>query len=56
MVVINHDERNKAQWILGIMTEVCLKRDGKVRAVRMRAGKLYLERAIQHLYSFPAGT
>ena len=56
MVLITHDERNKAQWILGTMTEVYLKRDGKVRAVRMRAGKLYLERAIQQLYPFPAGT
>ena len=25
-------------------------RDGVVRAIRLRAGKSYLERAIQHLY------
>ena len=41
-------ELNKAQWKLGIITEVYTARDSKVRAVE-RAGKLYLEPAIQHL-------
>ena len=40
VVVIKSDERNKAQWKLGIITEVYLGRDCKVRAVRLRAVKL----------------
>ena len=50
VVVIKGDEKNKAQWKIGIITEVYPGRDGKVRAVKLRAGKTYMERAFQHLY------
>ena len=50
MVVIKADEWNKVQWKLRIITEVYPGGDGTVRAVRLRAGKSYLEWAIQHLY------
>ena len=33
---MKRDERNKAQWKLGIITEVYPGRNGKVRAVRLR--------------------
>ena len=50
VVVIKEDERNKAQWKLGIIIEPYPGRYGKVVAVIFRDGKSYLERAIQHLY------
>ena len=50
MVVIKGDERNKVHWKLRIITELYPGRDSKVKTVRLRAGKSYLERAIQHLY------
>ena len=46
MVLIQGDERNKAQWKFGILEEVYPGRNFKVRAVRLRAGKSYLERPI----------
>ena len=45
--VINED-RNK--WKLGIVEELIAGRDEVVRAVKLRAGKSYLERAVQQLY------
>ena len=50
MVVVKSDEGNKAQWKLQIITEVYLGTDGKVKAVMLRAGKSYLEPAIQYLH------
>ena len=47
MCVINED-RNK--WKLGIVEELIAGRDEVVRAVKLRAGKSYLERAVQQLY------
>ena len=48
--MIKVEERNKAQWNIGIITDVYPGEDGKVRAVRPRAGKTYLEKVVQHLY------
>ena len=50
MVVVKGDERNKAQWKLEIITEVYPEGNGKVKAVRLIAGKSYLERTIQYFY------
>ena len=50
MVVKKGNEQNKAQWKLRIITKVYPGRDGKARTVKLRAEKLYLKRAIQHLY------
>ena len=35
---------------MGIVVKLFQGRDGVVRAVRLRAGKSYLERAVQHLF------
>lgn len=50
VVIIRSDERNRGKWPLGIVVEVFVGRDGKVRAAKLRTGKSYLERAVQHLY------
>ena len=48
--MIKGEEQNRAQWSIGIVTDVYPGKDGKVRAVKLTAGKSYLERAVQHLY------
>ena len=50
VVIIKGDERNRAKWKLGIVEEFITGRDGVVRGAKLRAGRSYLERAIQHLY------
>ena len=50
VVLIKGDERNKGKWKIGVIEKLIEDRDGIVRAVRLRAGKSYLERTIQHLY------
>ena len=50
VVVIKREEQNCAQWNIRILTDVYPGKDGKVRAVKLRPGKSYLERAVQHLY------
>jgi len=49
-VLIQSPERNRGKWNIGIVDKLIKGRDGVVRAIRLRAGKSYLERAIQHLY------
>lgn len=50
VVLIQNPERNRGKWNIGIVNKLIKGRDGVVRAIRLRAGKSYLERAIQHLY------
>lgn len=50
VVIIKGDERNRGKWKLGVVDKLIEGRDGVVRAIRLRAGKSYLERTIQHLY------
>ena len=50
VMIIKGDEKNRGKWKLGIVNEVFPGRDGVVRGVRLRAGKSYLDRAVQHLY------
>ena len=50
MVIIKGDEKDRNKWKLGIVEEPIPGKGGIVRAVRLRAGKNHLERAIQHLY------
>ena len=50
VVLIKGNERNRGKWNIGIMVKLIKGRDRVVRAVRLRAGKSYLERAIQQLY------
>ena len=50
VVIIKGDKKNRGQWGLGIVDELFPGSDGVIRAVRLQAGKSYLERPIQHLY------
>ena len=49
VVLIQSDERNRGKWNVGIVVKLIKGRDGVVRAARLRAGKSFLERAIQQL-------
>ena len=49
VVLIQNEERNRGKWSIGIVVKLIKGRDGVVRGARLRAGKSYLERAIQHL-------
>ena len=50
VVLIKGDERNRGKWKIGIIDTLIKGRDGVLRAVRLRAGRSYLERTIQQLY------
>ena len=50
VVLIKGEERNRGKWNIGIVNELFKGRHGVVRAVKLRAGKSYLERPIQHLH------
>jgi hypothetical protein len=50
VVIIKSDERNRGEWPLGIVHELYEGKDGVVRAVKLRAGKSFMERPVQHLY------
>ena len=50
VVIIQSDERSRGKWPRGIVEELYKGRDGTVRAVKLRAGKTYLERPMNHLY------
>ena len=48
--LIKDDNKDRNKWKLGIVEELIVGRDGVVRTVKLRAGKSYLERAVQQLY------
>ena len=50
VVIIKDDERNRAKWKLGIINNLIQGRDGVVRGVKLRAGRSFMERAVQHIY------
>ena len=50
VVIIRSDGRNRGEWPLGVVQELYEGKDGIVRAVKLRAGKSYMERAVEHLY------
>ena len=50
VVLIQGSEQNRVKWNIGKVVKLIKGRDGVVRAIRLRAGRSYLERAIQHLY------
>ena len=50
VMLIKEDERNRGKWKMGIVDHLITGHDGVVRGAKLRAGKSYLERAIQHLY------
>ena len=50
VVIIKGDDRNRNKWKLGVVDQMIKGKDDVVRAVRLRAGKSFLERPIQHLF------
>ena len=50
IVIIKSEDKNRGKWPLGIIQELYPGRDGVVRAARLRSGKSFLERPLQHLY------
>ena len=50
MVIIKGDDRSRNRWKLGVVDQMIKGKDDVVWAVRLRAGKSFLERLIQHLF------
>ena len=50
VVLIQDAERNREKWNMGMVVKLFQGRDGVVRAVGLRGGKAFLERAVQHLF------
>ena len=50
VVLIKGEQRNRGTWKMGIVEKLIEGRDKIVRGVRLRAGKSYLERPLQHLF------
>lgn len=50
VVIIKGDEKNRAYWKTGIVVELFTGRYGVIRAAKLRAGKSYLEQAVQQLH------
>ena len=49
-MIIRSDEKNRAQWKLGVVDDLITGRDGVVRGAKLRSSKSSLERPLQHLY------
>ncbi|XP_028407828.1 uncharacterized protein LOC114530405 [Dendronephthya gigantea] len=49
VVIIQSNQRNRGKWNIGIVVKLIKGRDGVIRAARLRAGKSYIERAVQQL-------
>ena len=50
MVIVKTGDNNRGKWPLGIIESLIIGNDGVVRGAKLRAGKSYMERAIQQLY------
>jgi len=50
VVIIKTEDKNRGKWPLGIIEDLIVGSDGVVRGAKLRAGKSYVERAIQQLY------
>lgn len=50
VVIIKSDEKNCAQWKLGVVINLIIGRDGVVRGAKLRTPKSVIERPLQHLY------
>ena len=51
VVVIKGEERNRGLWRIYVLDKLIPGRDWIVRAVRLKAGKSFLGRPVQHLHS-----
>ena len=50
LCIFKDESKDRNKWKLGIVGELITGRDGMVRAVKLQAGKNYLERSVQQLY------
>ena len=50
MCIIKDENKDRNKWKLGIVEKLITGSDGIVRAVKLRAGKSYWERAVQQLH------
>ena len=50
VVIIKSDDKNRAQWKLGVVIDLITGRDGVVRGAKLRTPKSVIERPVQHLY------
>ena len=50
VVLVKSDDKKRGKWPIGIVEELIVGKDKVVRGARLRSGKSYIERAIQHLY------
>ena len=50
VVIIATDEKKRGQWPLGIVEELIVGKDGKIRGAEVRTDKSHIQRAVQHLY------
>ena len=50
IVIIKSEENNRGKWQLGVVDTLHIGLDGIMRAVRLRAGRSFLERLPTYLY------
>eukprot|EP00794_Sanderia_malayensis_P013528 gene13528-biopygen10795 len=50
VVLVKGEEKNRANWKIGIVDKLIQGRDNVVRAVKLRAGKSFIDRPVQFLY------
>ena len=50
VVIVKTEDKSRGKWPLGIIENLIVGNDGVVRGAKLRAGKSYMERAIQQLY------
>lgn len=46
VVIIKSEEKNRAQWKLGVVEDLITARDGVIRGTKLKSGKVHLERPI----------
>ena len=49
VVLMQSELRNRGKWNIGVVVKLIKGRDGEIRGARLRAGKSYMERAVQLL-------
>ena len=49
VVIVKTEDKSRGKWPLGIIENLIVGNDGVVRGAKLRAGKSYMERAIQQL-------
>ena len=50
VVIVKTEDKNRGKWLLGIIESLIVGNDRVIRGAKLRAGKSYMERAIQQLY------